>query len=215
MGGPLTRRWKRAADYTLQPTSPSPNSPARANAAQRATSPPRPQRLQFAARKAAALAGFAASCVFRQASLRCELLRSGKLHAGPFGLVDAAAPTGDVFAEHTAEAAGLIGKRFPQPGLLFKVSGRDLWVRALAEGRRPNAGTLLRTAPYWNCADSGKVCQGSMRSPDAATSLESMDMCGANDLPVVARILQDIGVLGLFNTLQNLLALVWYLLERR
>lgn len=33
----------------------------------------------------------------------------------------------------------LNGKRYPQPPLLFKACGSHLWVRALAEGKRPNA----------------------------------------------------------------------------
>jgi PRTRC genetic system protein B len=65
------------------------------------------------------------------------------------------------------EASELSGKRFPQPPLVWKVTGKDLWVRALAGNRRPTADTKLMTAPYWNVdGETGWTCQGSMRSPE-------------------------------------------------
>lgn len=71
------------------------------------------------------------------------------------------------FAAHDADAHKLNGKRFPQPPLVWKVNGKDLWIRALRENRRPAAGTELMVAPYWNVdGDTGWTCQGSMRSPD-------------------------------------------------
>jgi PRTRC genetic system protein B len=71
------------------------------------------------------------------------------------------------FAQHDRELERLNGKRFPHPPLVWKVSGRDLWVRALTENRRPNATTKLMTAPYWNVdGATGWTCQGSMRSPE-------------------------------------------------
>jgi PRTRC genetic system protein B len=57
------------------------------------------------------------------------------------------------------------GKRYPQPPLVFKVCGSHLWVRALAEGKRPSPETKLCMAPYWNCYDNGAVCTGSMQIP--------------------------------------------------
>ena len=57
------------------------------------------------------------------------------------------------------------GKRHPHPPLLFKACGSHLWVRALAEGKRPSAETKLCMAPYWNCYDNGAVCTGSMQIP--------------------------------------------------
>jgi PRTRC genetic system protein B len=57
------------------------------------------------------------------------------------------------------------GKRCPHPPLLFKACGSHLWVRALAEGKRPSAETKLCMAPYWNCYDNGAVCTGSMQIP--------------------------------------------------
>jgi len=80
------------------------------------------------------------------------------------------------FAPGDDEAFKLNGRRFPQPPLIGKVSGRDLWVRALGENRRPDAKTKLMTSSYWNVdGETGWTCQGSMRSPDdvgiAAVSL--------------------------------------------
>jgi PRTRC genetic system protein B len=80
------------------------------------------------------------------------------------------------FSEHARETRGINGRQFPQPPLVFKVVGRELWVRALAENARPGPPTMLQTAPYWNCsAESGHVCQGSMRVPEIATALEAID----------------------------------------
>ena len=68
---------------------------------------------------------------------------------------------------HDAGADRLNGQRFPQPPLVWKVSGRDLWVRALFEDRRPQAKTKLMVAPYWNVdGETGWTCQGSMRCPE-------------------------------------------------
>ena len=71
------------------------------------------------------------------------------------------------FAAHDAEAYRLSGQRFRQPPLVWKVKGKELWIRALLENRRPVAATPLMIAPYWNVdGETGWTCQGSMRSPD-------------------------------------------------
>ena len=70
------------------------------------------------------------------------------------------------FAEHSYGAAPLNGRVYPIPALVWKVMGRRLWVRALAENSRPGAETALRIAPLWNVNDSGEVCVGTMRIPD-------------------------------------------------
>lgn len=71
------------------------------------------------------------------------------------------------FAAHDPAAYRLNGKRFSQPALVWKVNGKDLWVRALPESRRPVAETQLMIAPYWNVdGESAWTCQGSMHSPD-------------------------------------------------
>ncbi len=64
------------------------------------------------------------------------------------------------------KAKQISGARFPQPPLVWKVSGRELWVRAVTATRRPTATTALNTAPYYNVSDQGLVCQGTMRAPD-------------------------------------------------
>ena len=73
------------------------------------------------------------------------------------------------FAARDEETSNLNGRRFPQPALVWKVSGEDLWVRALAKNKRPEAHTNLMIAPYWNVdGETGWTCQGSMHSPEDA-----------------------------------------------
>jgi len=71
----------------------------------------------------------------------------------------------------------LNGKMYPHPALVFMIRGRELFVRALAENRRPNAYTRLKNAPYWNTNAQGRVCLGSMRVPDevSASSLRGWE----------------------------------------
>ena len=71
------------------------------------------------------------------------------------------------FGEHS-EGKGLNGKRYPVPPLVFKVTGGNLWVRALDRNERPQAETRLKTAPFWNSNDSGEVCLGTMRVPESS-----------------------------------------------
>jgi PRTRC genetic system protein B len=68
----------------------------------------------------------------------------------------------------------LNGRQCPQPPLVWKVIHGSLSIRALAENKRPNAGTKLAVAPFWNLSDDGSVCLGSMRCPES-TSLASID----------------------------------------
>ena len=71
------------------------------------------------------------------------------------------------FAAHDPDAYKLNGKQFPQPPLVWKVNGKDLFLRALPEDGRPAATTRLMIAPYWNVdGETGWTCRGSMRSPD-------------------------------------------------
>jgi PRTRC genetic system protein B len=63
------------------------------------------------------------------------------------------------------EARKLNGLLFPHPPLIFKVVGRDLFVRAVAATSRPSPDTPMKAAPYWNT--DVRVCPGSMRVPDA------------------------------------------------
>ena len=67
------------------------------------------------------------------------------------------------------EARKLNGLVFPHPALVFKVAGKDLYVRALATSARPGPETPLKTAPYWNTdGPRGHVCPGTMRLPESA-----------------------------------------------
>jgi PRTRC genetic system protein B len=65
----------------------------------------------------------------------------------------------------------LNGKMYPHPALVFMIHGRELFVRALPEDRRPRADTHLKNAPYWNTDAQGRVCLGSMRVPDDVSAL--------------------------------------------
>jgi PRTRC genetic system protein B len=66
------------------------------------------------------------------------------------------------------EARKLNGLVFPHPALIFKVAGKDLFVRAIATIERPTPETPLKTAPYWNTDSRGLVCAGSMRVPESS-----------------------------------------------
>ena len=71
------------------------------------------------------------------------------------------------FGGGSDEAAKLNGHTYPHPALVFKIWGRDLFVRALAVDTRPSAETRLMTAPYWNTdGPEGKVCLGTMQVPN-------------------------------------------------
>lgn len=67
------------------------------------------------------------------------------------------------------DARALDGGAYPHPALVFKVTRRELFVRALERDERPAGETPLKTAPYWNCDAAGRVCLGSMRVPDETT----------------------------------------------
>jgi PRTRC genetic system protein B len=70
------------------------------------------------------------------------------------------------FGGSDQEARKLNGIVFPHPALVFKVAGKDLFVRAVATSARPGPTTPMRTAPYWNT--DVRVCPGSMRVPDSS-----------------------------------------------
>ena len=78
------------------------------------------------------------------------------------------------FFSDQSEAGELNAKRYPVPALVFKVSGGNLSIRALAKDERPTAETKLMTAPFWNCSDSGDVCLGTMRVPESS-SVDAID----------------------------------------
>jgi PRTRC genetic system protein B len=66
------------------------------------------------------------------------------------------------------EARKISGLVFPHPALIFKLLGKDLFVRAVATTSRPGPETPLKTAPYWNTDARGLVCAGSMRVPESS-----------------------------------------------
>jgi PRTRC genetic system protein B len=67
------------------------------------------------------------------------------------------------------EARKISGLVFPHPALVFKVAGKDLYVRAIAMSSRPGPEIPLKTAPYWNTdGQRGLVCPGSMRVPETS-----------------------------------------------
>lgn len=70
------------------------------------------------------------------------------------------------FSGANPSAEILNGKMYPHPALVFLISGKDLYVRALAEEVRPFLDTRLKNAPYWNTDGHGLVCQGDMRVPN-------------------------------------------------
>ncbi|MGB7591144.1 MAG: PRTRC system protein B [Terriglobia bacterium] len=72
------------------------------------------------------------------------------------------------FGGSDGEARKISGLVFPHPALIFKVLGKDLFVRAMATTSRPGPETPLKTAPYWNTDSRGLVCAGSMRVPESS-----------------------------------------------
>jgi PRTRC genetic system protein B len=74
-----------------------------------------------------------------------------------------------MFFRYDDELGALSGHTFPQPPLVFRVTQRELWMRALADNVRPTAATTLMVAPYDNVNTEGAVCQGTMRSPEDAS----------------------------------------------
>jgi PRTRC genetic system protein B len=75
------------------------------------------------------------------------------------------------FGDGHPKTRHLNGKNYPHPALVFMIRGRELFVRALAESRRPRSNTCLKNAPYWNTDAEGRVCLGSMRVPDDVSAL--------------------------------------------
>ena len=75
------------------------------------------------------------------------------------------------FGDSDLKTRDLNGKMYPHPALVFMIRGRELFVRALANNRRPNSHTRLQNAPYWNTDAQGRVCLGSMRVPDEVSAL--------------------------------------------
>jgi len=101
-------------------------------------------------------------------NLRTELLPPNVLVRTPDTLVwwTPAASRRMFFSQFDEILGSLSGRSFPHPALVFRVSGRELRIRAIKQGKRPDATTPLFVAPYYNTQENGLVCQGSMRSPE-------------------------------------------------
>jgi PRTRC genetic system protein B len=74
------------------------------------------------------------------------------------------------FGDGDPKTRHLNGKMYPHPALVFMIRGRELFIRALTENRRPNSDTRLMNAPYWNTDAQGRVCLGSMRVPEEVST---------------------------------------------
>lgn len=104
------------------------------------------------------------------AMTRPELLPENALVRTPESLVWwQPAQTRKMFFRQEDELGSVSGRNFPQPPLVFRVSQRELWIRAMDKNVRPTASTELMVAPYYNVNTEGAVCQGTMRSPDDAS----------------------------------------------
>ena len=81
------------------------------------------------------------------------------------------------FGDGDPKTENLNVKTCPHPALVFIICGRELFVRALRENRRPKSNTRLLNAPYWSTDGQGRVCLGSMRVPDevGASSLRGWE----------------------------------------
>ncbi|MGB9487626.1 MAG: PRTRC system protein B [Terriglobia bacterium] len=104
------------------------------------------------------------------AQVKPEILPDNVLARTPDMLVWWSRPRRRVmfFGGTDEEARKLNGLVFPHPALIFKVAGKDLFVRAVATNSRPSPETPLKTAPYWNTDSRSLVCAGSMRVPESS-----------------------------------------------
>lgn len=102
------------------------------------------------------------------ASMAAEVLPDHVLASAPDLIAwwSRARPRLMFFGDGDPKTRNLSGKMYPHPPLVFMIQGRELFVRALAENRRPVADTRLKSAPYWNTDPHGRVCLGSMRVPE-------------------------------------------------
>jgi PRTRC genetic system protein B len=103
------------------------------------------------------------------AQIKPEILPDNVLARTPDMLVWWSRPQPRImfFGGTDEEARKMNGFVFPHPALIFKVIGKDLFVRATATTSRPGPDTPLKTAPYWNTDSRGLVCPGSMRVPES------------------------------------------------
>lgn len=84
-----------------------------------------------------------------------------------------------MFFSPESDGRCLDGRVFPHPPLLFALQHRRLSVWALPENRRPSPQSLLAVAPYWNTAENGGVCHGSMAVPSTVEVANLAQWSGA------------------------------------
>lgn len=88
-----------------------------------------------------------------------------------------------IFFDTTKDAAGdqtddktgaaLIGKRsgvVMHPGLVFAVASGRWFVYAVSDTGRPDPGTALLRAPYFNVWEAGEICSGNVRLPEVLSA---------------------------------------------
>ena len=80
-----------------------------------------------------------------------------------------------MFFSQTSDGKTLNGRSFPHPPLVLAVDGdHSLSVRALMQDCRPGPQSAIGVAPYWNVDERGRVCLGSMSTPQTA-GIASLD----------------------------------------
>jgi len=113
------------------------------------------------------------------ASMAAEVLPENVLARTPGQIAwwSRAQPRLMFFGDGDPKTRHLNGKNYPHPALVFMIRGRELFVRALSENRRPKSDTPTMNAPYWNTDAQGRVCLGSMRVPEevSASSLRGWE----------------------------------------
>lgn len=83
------------------------------------------------------------------------------------------------FSSADPALGALSGDSFPQPALLFDVSGRRVRVAALKGRSRPTPETRLYRAPYFNVFADDRVCWGSTPYPRGVNSSEPLEWAEA------------------------------------
>jgi len=71
------------------------------------------------------------------------------------------------------------GEVVPHPGLVFAVAHRQWHVWAVRGEQRPEEGTMLYQAPYFNVSETGAICTGNVTLPDGSTAekIEAWNRC--------------------------------------
>ena len=98
-------------------------------------------------------------------------------------VVDASLQAPDVLRELRTEGGKVERPHLSAtPPLVWRVDNEDLRIRALAENKRPVAGTTLAVVPFWNLSDDGRVCTGSDAPPQSCYACRLNARLGAGIL---------------------------------